>query len=386
MSTILPGGTLGFLGGGQLGRMAAIAAREMGYHVRVLDPDPSCAAHAVADGQVVAAFDDADAARTLARTCDVVSYEIERISPEVLDAVAAEAPLRPGAHVLRVVQDRDAQKRWLEQRMFSIGPWRPAEDIAALAAALSYFAAPCRIKAARGGYDGRAQVRAQPGDDAAAIWHSLGDRPCVVELELGLLGEVSVFVARRPNGDTVAHPMARNWHEDGILDTSLLPAALPEAVEHFAQRDAMRIAEALGIEGVLVVEFFLAANGALLVNELAPRPHNTYHHAEAACATGQFEQYVRALCDLPLGDPRLLRPTALANLLGDLWREGRTPHFHAALAVPGVQVHLYGKEPRPKRKVGHLIARGDTAEQALERLAEARRRLGDPMPARQLRV
>ncbi len=386
MSTVHPGATLGFLGGGQLGRMAAIAAREMGYHVRVLDPDPACAAHGVADAQVVAAFDDVEAARTLARTCDVVSYEIERIAPAVLEAVAAETALRPGAAVLAVVQDRDTQKRWLESQGHAIGPWRAADSAAALAAALAGFGAPCRIKAARGGYDGRAQVRAVPGDDAGRLWAELGGGPCVVELELSLLAECSVLVARRPNGDTAVHPPARNWHEDGILDTSLLPSALPSAVETTARHVAQRIAEALGVEGLIVVEFFLAADGRVLVNELAPRPHNTFHHAEAACATGQFEQYVRALCDLPLGDTRLVRPAALANLLGDLWRDGRRPHVHAALAVPGTQLHLYGKAPRPKRKVGHLIARGDDAAEALALLAEARRRLGDGSVARHLAV
>ncbi len=386
MSPILPGGTIGLLGGGQLGRMAAIAAREMGYQVRVLDPDPECSARGVADGQVVAAFDDVDAARTLARTCDVVSYEIERISPDVLEAVAAETTLRPGPHVLGVVQDRDTQKRWLESQSIPIGPWLPADSPDALADALKRFDAPCRIKAARGGYDGRAQARALPGDDVETLWRALGGRPCVVERELPLLAECSVLVARRPNGEIAVHPPARNWHEDGILDTSLLPSALPSAVESTARHAATRIAEALSVEGVLVVEFFLVADGRVLVNELAPRPHNTFHHAEAACATGQFEQYVRALCDLPLGDTRLLRPAALANLLGDLWREGRTPHFHAALAVPGTQVHLYGKAPRPKRKVGHLITRGDSPEAALEGLREARRRLGDPVAARQLSV
>ena len=386
MSTVLPGGTLGFLGGGQLGRMAVIAAREMGYHVRVLDPDPECAARAVADAQVVASFDDVEAARTLARTCDVVSYEIERIAPAVLEAVAAESALRPGAHVLSVVQDRDTQKRWLDSQGFSIGPWQPAETRQALAEALATFGAPCRVKAARGGYDGRAQARALPGDDANAIWDSLGGRPCVVERELSLLAEFSVLVARRPNGDLSAHPAARNWHEDGILDTSLLPCTLPDAVEHTAAHTAKRLAVALSVEGLLVVEFFLSADGRVLVNELAPRPHNTFHHAEAACTTGQFEQYVRALCDLPLGSPALSRPAALVNLLGDLWRDGRTPHFHAALAVPGVQLHLYGKAPRPKRKVGHLIARAETPQAALAALDEARRRLGDPAPARQLGV
>lgn len=386
MSTLLPGRTIGLLGGGQLGRMTAIAARELGYHVRVLDPDPACAAHGVVDGQVVAAFDDVEAARVLARTCDVVSYEIERISPDVLDAVTAHAPLRPGAHVLRVVQDRTLQKSWLEQHGFDVGPWRPAESPAQIRDALAEFASPCRIKAARGGYDGRAQVRAEPGADTQALWQELGERRCVVEQELSLLAECSVLVARRPNGDMAVYPAARNWHEDGILDTSLLPSGLPDAVQHFAQRDAQRIAEKLGLEGVLVVEVFAASNGRLFVNELAPRPHNSYHHAEAAGATGQFEQYVRALCDMPLGDTGMMRHAALSNLLGDLWRDGRTPHFHAALAVPGVHAHLYGKEPRPKRKVGHLIATGEHAQQALERLAEARRRLGHPMPARSVRV
>ncbi len=386
MSTLLPGRTIGLLGGGQLGRMTAIAAREMGYHVRVLDPDPACAAHGVVDGQVVAAFDDVEAAHVLARTCDVVSYEIERISPEVLDAVTAHAPLRPGAHVLRVVQHRGLQKTWLARHGFDVGPWQPADTLSQLHDAIAAAGGPVRIKVAQGGYDGRSQVRAEPGADAETIWHQLGGRPCVVEQEVALLAECSVLVARRPNGDSAVYPPARNWHEEGILDASLLPSGLPSALEMIVQHTAQRIAEALAVEGLLVVEFFAATNGRLYVNELAPRPHNSYHHAEAAGATGQFEQYVRALCDLTLGHTGMSRTAALSNLLGDLWRNDRTPHFHAALGVPGVHLHLYGKEPRPKRKVGHLIALGTHPEEALERLAEARRRLGHPMPTRPLRV
>lgn len=385
MSMILPGATIGFLGGGQLARMAAIAARELGYGVRVLDPDPACSARGVADMQYVAGFDDVDAARELARSSAVVSYEIERIAPAVLSAVSDEALLRPGAHALLVVQDREVQKRWLTERGFQLGDWSVASDPRELAAAVAAVGAPCFIKAARGGYDGRSQVRGLPGDDATALWRAVGETRCVVERELTLAAECSVLVARRPSrGEVVVYPVARNWHVENILDTSVFPSGLPAAIEHEAQRIACSLARELNIEGLLVVECFVTTDGRVLINELAPRPHNTFHHAEVACTVGQFEQYIRAICDLPLGQVRLTQPAALANLLGDLWHGGRSPAFDAALAVPGLQLHLYAKEHREKRKIGHLVAHGETAPEALARLDLARQALGTPAASRRI--
>lgn len=370
--TILPGATIGFLGGGQLARMGAMAARAMGYRVAVLDPDPGCAAAPVADRVVLGAFDDEAAAAELARGCQVVTLDIERIGPGAARAADRLAPLHPCPGLLEVVQDRAAQKRWLEGRGFPVGPWLPVDDEAGAAAAVARLG-PSRLKRRGGGYDGRGQAPAPSAAGAAAAFRLLGGAPCVVERELALSLELSVLVARSPAGALAVHPPARNWHRDGVLDRSVLPAPLPPGLEATARALARGIAEGLGLVGLLAVELFVDAGGRLLVNELAPRPHNTFHHAGLACPTGQFEQLVRAICDLPLGDTEPRGAAALLNLLGDAG--GRA---HRALEVPGVSLHLYGKAPRPGRKVGHLCAVGATPEEALARLGLAEARLTPP--------
>lgn len=372
MTPVPPGSTIGFLGGGQLGRMSAIAARQMGYKVRVLDPAEDCAAAGVSDALHVASFDDVAAATDLADVSDVVTYEIERIAPAVLRAVGATGKLRPDAHVLSTVQDREAQKLWLARRGFPLADWRVAADGPSLSEAISAIGGRVRLKSVSGGYDGRSQATVCEGDDATRAWRGLGGGRCVVERELELEAECSVLVARRRSGEAVVYPVARNWHRENVLETSLLPSGLPPAVEREAQSIGRSIAEELGVAGLLVVEFFITGDGRIFVNELAPRPHNTFHHAGAACGISQFEQYIRAICDLPLADIEPVRPVALANLLGDLWVNNSPPAFDAALAVRGVQLHLYGKRPWPKRKVGHLTARGPTPQEALERLGAAR--------------
>lgn len=364
---ILPGATIGLLGGGQLGRMTALAARSMGYHVAVLDPDPHCAASALADEVIAGAFDDIEAARRLARRSAVVSYEIERIAPAVLQAVAAEAPLRPGAHVLACIQDRARQKQWLADHGYPVGPWRSATTSAELAQALTDLG-PCRVKRTQGGYDGRSQMRVARPDEAIRAMDQLRGA-VVAEQELHLSLELSVLVARSPRGDVVVHPPAANWHDSGVLGFSLFPAPIHRRLSREVTELASCLAVDLEVEGLLAVELFITQAGQLLVNELSPRPHNTYHAAGAACATGQFEQFVRAICGLPLGSTETQGASVLVNLLGDLWL-GPPVDLEAALAVPGVSLHLYGKEPRPQRKVGHLTVRGATASQALSR-AEA---------------
>jgi 5-(carboxyamino)imidazole ribonucleotide synthase len=366
---ILPGATLGLLGGGQLGRMTAMAARAMGYGVAVLDPDPACAARAVADRAVVGGFDDAEAAGELAEMSDVVTFEIERIAPASLAAAVRHAPVRPAPEVLYVVQDRARQKAWLAERGFPVGPWRPADDAGAAEEAALALGSAVRLKAAHGGYDGRGQARARTPGEARAAFAALGGVPCVVEAELELELELSVLVARRPSGEVAVYPAARNWHSAGILTRSVLPGPVPPALQREAAALARALAETFALEGLLAVELF-GVGGRLLVNELSPRTHNTYHASETACATSQFEQLVRAVCDLPLGDVEATRPTAIANLLGDLWL-GRSPDLGAALAVPGVSVRLYGKAPRPNRKVGHLLATAASAEEALARVERA---------------
>jgi 5-(carboxyamino)imidazole ribonucleotide synthase len=378
MSAILPGATLGILGGGQLGRMMAMAARSLGYRVQVMDPDPSCPARFVVDACFEGAWSDARAAANLARGSDVVTLEIEQIGIESLEAAARYAPVRPGVAVMRIIQDRILQKSWLEEQSIPVGPYEAARTLLELETAVGRLGPRCFIKSAKGGYDGRSQVKL--GFEGAVIgleeaWHALGHMPCVVEKAVDLEREISVMVARSPSGEIKCFPSARNHHVNQILVWSVIPSSIPAALEQQAQGIALRTAEMLGIEGLLAVEMFVTVEGRLLVNELAPRPHNSYHASERACDTSQFEQAVRAVCDLPLGDVEAVRPAAIANLLGDLWLN-HEPRFDAALAVPGVHLHLYEKHlPRKGRKMGHLSAVGVTPDEAVSRVLEALRKL-----------
>jgi len=379
VSVILPGATIGILGGGQLGRMTAMAARSLGYHLAVLDPDPSCAARFLVETCVTAAFDDVQAARELAQRCQVATVEIEKISIEVMRAVQEIIPMRPGPGVLHVVQDRARQKDWLAEHGFPVGPYGKAQTLDELREVAQRIGGRCYVKATRGGYDGRGQEILTGPDDAERVWTALGGVPVVVEKGLELDSELSVLVARRPSGEARTYAPALNHHLKGILEWSVLPGPLPHAVANQAESIARDIAAALGVEGLLVAEFFLTRAGELFVNELAPRPHNTFHATEVACATSQFEQHTRSVCDLPLGSTELLRPAAIINLLGDLWAGETAPPFDRALELPGVQVHLYGKRlARPGRKMGHLSAIGATPEEALQKVQEARARLDRP--------
>jgi len=376
MAPILPPATIGILGGGQLGRMTALAARAMGYRVQVLDPDPNCAASVVVDRVVAARFDDAAAAADLASQCDVVTLEIEKIAPAALDAVAERVPLRPGAHIVRMVQHRGRQKSWLSEHGFPVGAYALVQSAEQLAAAARDIGPSLFVKSCEGGYDGRSQLRFNAGDDAAEAFAQLGRQPAVAEQALDLALELSVLVARRPSGHLLAYPPALNQHENQVLAWSVLPGELPRGVASAAQAIAAGIAESLQLEGILAVEMFLLTNGQLLVNELAPRPHNSYHGSELACPTSQFEQLVRAACDLPLGDPEPARPSAIYNLFGELWEDGRVPRFDDALAVPGCRLFLYGKPgARRGRKMGHLGATGGSTSEALERVKDAAARL-----------
>jgi 5-(carboxyamino)imidazole ribonucleotide synthase len=378
--SILPGATIGILGGGQLGRMTAMAARTLGYDVHVLDPDPECAARGVVDRVVTAKFDDADAAADLARNCSVVTLEIEQIATASLDAAARHAPVRPSSRLLGIIQDRARQKKWLKDNGFPLGPYEDVTNVDGLAAAASRLG-DLVVKATRGGYDGRSQVRYSSGADPAAAWASLtGDRaavrPAVAEQALELESELSVMIARAPNGATAIYPPALNYHERQVLAWSVMPAPLPSPLVRRATELARGIADAIALEGLLAVEMFLTTSGDLLVNELAPRPHNSFHETELACPTSQFEQLVRAVCDLPLGETAIVRPAAIVNLFGDLWTNGSAPRFEAALAEPWTRLHLYGKRvARPGRKMGHISAYGDDADQALARARAAAARL-----------
>jgi 5-(carboxyamino)imidazole ribonucleotide synthase len=379
---VQPGGLLAILGGGQLGRMTAMAARTMGYRVRVMDPEPACPASYVADEIIVGRWDDESAARRLAIGAGAVTLEIEQIGVYALSAVARLAPLRPGVEPIRIIQDKTLQKKWLAAMGFPVGPFRVVNSQAELYEAVTALGGQVFLKIGRGGYDGRGQ--AQLGMDApstedaiTAAWQSIGARAAVAEQALDLDSEISVMAARNPSGEVRSYPAARNHHENQILAWSVLPAGVPAELESKAEALAAAIIERLGLEGLLCVELFVTKQGELLVNELAPRPHNSYHQSERGCVTSQFEQHVRAVCNLPLGDTSLITPAAIVNLLGDVWlSEAGEPNFAAALAVPGVRLHLYEKHsPRAGRKMGHLSATGATANEALERVLDAKRRL-----------
>ena len=377
MKPVLPGATIGLLGGGQLGRMMALAARNLGYQLQTLDPDPACPARFVVDQCYTADFSDVHAAVQMARACDVVTLEIEKIPIATLEAVRGHAPMRPGAAVLQMVQHRGRQKAWLQSHGFPLGPWREARSPAELREAIAAVGPRCFVKAAQGGYDGRGQVEVKGPDDAERAWAELGATAVVAEQALALRSELSVLVARGPSGQTAVYPPAYNHHENRILDWSLMPGTVAPDVARQAEDIARTMAAALEVEGLLVVELFLLEDGRLLVNELAPRPHNSFHATEVACLTSQFEQAVRAVCDLPLGSVEVVRPAAIVNLLGDLWLREGGPRFEQVLAMPGVRLHLYGKrEARAGRKMGHLSAVGRTPEEAVERVQAARRALG----------
>ena len=374
---VRPGGLIAILGGGQLGRMTAMAARTMGYRVRVMDPEPECPASFVADETIVGRWDDVDAARRLAAGADVVTLEIEQIGVDALRVVESLAPLRPGVEPIRIIQDKTLQKPWLAENGFPVGPFRVVRSEVELREAVAALGGDVFVKTGRGGYDGRGQVRIQSnnGTELGTVWRELGERPAVVEKALDLACEISVMAARNPSGEVRAFPAARNHHENQILAWSVLPAGVGPDLEARAEALAADLVAKLDIVGLLCAEIFVTRAGELLINELAPRPHNSYHQSERGCATSQFEQLARAVCNLPLGSTELISPCAIANLLGDLWLNGE-PNFAAALAVPGVRLHIYEKHtPRAGRKMGHLSSVGATAEEARELVLEAKRRL-----------
>jgi 5-(carboxyamino)imidazole ribonucleotide synthase len=357
----------------------------MGYDVRTLDPDEHAPAFALSREPVRASFDDVDAAVRLANGCAVVTLEIEQVSTATLEAAARTAPVRPSARVVHTVQERGRQKEFLAKHGFPLGDFAVVETAAACTDAVARLG-PSIVKATMGGYDGRGQIRVRDAGEAAGAFEGVGARRAVVEQFLDIEAELSVLVARSTTGEVVAFPPSRNHHEHGILVWAVVPSEFPPSVERQAVELAKEIATSLDITGLLAVEMFLVRDGRLLVNELAPRPHNTYHHTERACDTSQFEQLVRAICGLPLGDTAIVRPTAIYNLLGDLWEADpptpaapggpsaafMMPNFVAAWSIPGVRVHLYGKKSaRPGRKMGHISACGDTAELALRNAQKA---------------
>lgn len=362
---ILPGATLGVLGGGQLGRMFALRARVMGYRVVVLEPDPRSPAGQVADHQIVAAYDDASALDQLADQCAAITTEFENVPAPALERLAARVPVSPSPASVAIAQERAAEKGFLAGAGFRTAPFARVSLEADLTEALKAIGVPALLKTSRLGYDGKGQALIGASEDALEAFRHLGAVPCVLERKLDLEREISVVLARGRDGSVAAFPPAENVHRHGILHTSTVPARVPSGVEADAMALAIEVATALQYVGVLAVEMFVADGGKLYVNELAPRPHNSGHYTIDACSVDQFEQQVRTMTDLPLGEPRLLSSCCMVNVLGDSWAHG-TPRWDRALALPGVRLHLYGKaEPRAGRKMGHLTCLAATPDEAL---------------------
>ena len=377
---IPPGKTIGILGGGQLGRMLGQAAQTLGYRVHVFEPAGPCPAGAVANREVNASYDNVEALRDFARECAVVTYEFENIPSAPLDALAGLVPLHPRADVLHITQNRQREKAWLRANGFPHVRYAEALD-GDLAAVIGQVGRPCVVKTADFGYDGKGQMKIVSDADlekAAAIFRG---RRCVLERWVDFSCELSVIVARSSTGETKAFPVAENIHTRHILDFSIVPARVSAAALREAEQLAQAIAEKLGVVGLLAVEMFLAANGEVLVNELAPRPHNSGHWSLDGCETSQFEQHVRAVCGLPLGPVGVREPTVMVNILGDAWRwqDGRVvgePNWRVVLSEPRAKLHLYGKaEPRPGRKMGHFTVRDRNIEIALARAKELQAQL-----------
>ena len=367
-SPVLPGATIGVLGSGQLGRMFAIAARRMGYRVHTLSPDEDTPTGQVADLEINAAYDDLGAVRRFASNVSVVTFEFENVPAATAAAAAEKAPVRPGGEVLHVTQHRLREKTFLETHGFPVTRFRAVRSVSDMGG----FPLPAILKTAGFGYDGKGQFRISQPSDFAAAWHALGGQEAVLEQVVDFECEFSVVAARSADGAFAHYQPSRNDHVHGILDVSVAPAGLPPSVEREAIEIARGVMEELKVTGVLCVEFFLTRGGRLLVNELAPRPHNSGHLTIDSCVTSQFEQQLRAVCGLPLGSTAMLRPAAMVNLLGDLWNGGE-PAWAAACGVPAAKIHLYGKlEPRPGRKMGHITATAESPAQA-ESLARTAR-------------
>jgi 5-(carboxyamino)imidazole ribonucleotide synthase len=367
-----PGAALGVLGGGQLGRMFAIAARRMGYRVHSFAPEDDSPAGQVADLEVTASFDDLDALRTFARGVEVVTFEFENVPIEATDAVEALAPVRPSGVALHTAQQRAREKTFLADRGVPTAPFAAAATLDELWDAVARVGTPAVIKTAAFGYDGKGQHKVTTPADVEHIWTAIGHQEAVVEKFISLQAEISIIAARGLDGEVAAYPPFENRHTSHILDLTTVPARIPPDVAARAAEITRTVLEELQYVGVLCVEFFLSTDGELLVNELAPRPHNSGHLTFDASVTSQFEQQVRAICGLPLGSVEIPRPAAMANLLGDLWVDGE-PNWAAACRFTDVKLHLYGKTaPRPGRKMGHLTAMARTVEEAQDKVIAAR--------------
>jgi 5-(carboxyamino)imidazole ribonucleotide synthase len=373
-AVITPGATLGLLGGGQLGRMFTVAARTLGYRVTVLDPDPHSPAAEFATGHLNTDYSDPASLAELARQCAAVTTEFENAPAAALDALADRTIVRPSGASVAIAQDRRREKGFFSAHGFPVGAYAVIESAADIGAALARVKLPALLKTARFGYDGKGQARIESAADLARIFAEWKGVPCVLEQLLSLELEVSVVLARAADGAIAVFPVAENQHARGILDVTIAPARIPSHLAREATAIATRLAAALDYVGVMAVEMFVVG-GRLLLNEIAPRPHNSGHYTIDACRTSQFEQQVRVLCSLPLGDPSQHTPAAMVNLLGDIWKDGE-PRWEAVLEHPGAHLHLYGKrEARPGRKMGHVTVCEESLDEALEVALGIRRNL-----------
>jgi 5-(carboxyamino)imidazole ribonucleotide synthase len=369
---ILPGATVGVLGSGQLGRMFAIAARRMGYRVHTLSPEDDTPTGQVADLEIKAGYNDLDAVRGFARQVSVVTFEFENVPAETAAAAAECAQVRPAGSVLHTTQNRLREKTFLRSNGFPVAPFATVRSAAELDGAVRQLGLPAVLKTAGWGYDGKGQIKLAQLADVDGAWARLGAEEAVLEAWVDFECEASVVAARGLDGAVVDYGLIANTHQNHILDVSLAPAPLPPRIVAEAVAMAQAVLEKLEVVGVLCVEFFITTDGSLVINELAPRPHNSGHLTFDAAVTSQFEQQLRAICGLPLGSTKLMCPAAMANILGDVWRDGE-PDWRALCACPNVKLHLYGKAaPRPGRKMGHLTALADEAAAALRDVLAAR--------------
>jgi 5-(carboxyamino)imidazole ribonucleotide synthase len=369
---IAPGKTIGVLGGGQLGRMFAHAAERLGYRVHIYEPATDSPAGEVAAREVNAPYSDVEQLKAFVKGCDVVTYEFENIPVEPLWSVEKSATLHPASGVLEICQNRMREKTWLKKNAFPHVPFTEVEAGDDLEAGIRRIGTPCVVKTADFGYDGKGQQKVTDPASMTKAVAAFTKQRAVVEKYIDFKCELSVIVARTPKGEMRTFPVAENIHTKHILDFTIAPARVSEAIRVEAENLGKAIAEKLGVVGLLAIEMFLTDRGEILVNELAPRPHNSGHYTMDACVTSQFEQHVRAVCGLPLGDVSMLRPAVMVNILGDAWswRDGRVagqPHWSSLLSHPSAKLHLYGKsEPRIGRKMGHFTVLADNIEAALD--------------------
>jgi len=380
-AAVPPGAWLGLLGGGQLGRMFCMAAQSLGYKVAVLDPGSESPAGSVADRHIVADYLDAQALATMRELCRGATTEFENVPAAALEFLSRDLRVTPSAASVAIAQDRISEKSFISGHGFPVAPFtilREASDVSRVDAALL----PGIVKSARFGYDGKGQIRVRTHDDVANAFAAMDGKACVLERMIDLDGELSVIVARNDDGNVATWPVAQNHHRNGILDVSIVPARIAAEVAREARAIATALAAALDYRGVLCVELFIARGDGLLVNEIAPRPHNSGHYSIDACVTSQFEQQARVLAALPMGDTRQHTPAVMLNLLGDIWfadADTREPDWTRVLAHPQAKLHLYGKrEPRRGRKMGHVTCLGATLDEALATAQAIRRELRIP--------